>query len=437
MSWFERIIFKKIPLWFFLLVSLFLLGGILFATYATYKLDRIHNKLPFIAFAIEKTVITIDPFLKATYQLITNGFINPQIINVNFPTGFSSFNDDAKQGYFLVSAYDVDKSVSSVFLYDLKTQNLLYEWSPNINNLLNKVSNQYMPIGDVDQPQNFRAQHPIMTDDGGVVFSSGEGLLVKLDKNSNIEWHIERHFHHSIEPGLEKDTFISQIIVDNPPILPNGKKIIHLRNDGYVIFSGKGKIIEERSLAQILIDNGYIGLLFGTIWQEDRIHLNDAEYIKETDGFVQRGDIMMSARNISTVLLYRPSENRIVWLKTGPFLNQHDIDYIGEGKFSIFGNDNVEGSEFTDKRLVQEYSSIYIYDMLTDNVLKKLELKSARISINSQGRLDVLENGNYFIDDGQRALILDSKGNIIISYSHKAGEGLIGAMHWTRFIPNL
>ena len=99
-----------------------------------------------------------------------------------------------------------------------------------------------------------------------------------------------------------------------------------------LLFSGKGKIIEERSLAQILIDNGYIGLLFGTIWQEDRIHLNDAEYIKETDGFVQRGDIMMSARNISTVLLYRPSENRIVWLKTGPFLNQHDIDYIGEGK---------------------------------------------------------------------------------------------------------
>ena len=97
-------------------------------------------------------------------------------------------------------------------------------------------------------------------------------------------------------------------------------------------------------------------------------------------------------------------------MKTGPFLNQHDVDYIGEGKFSIFGNDNVEGSKFTDKRLVQEYSSIYIYDMLTDNVLKKLELKSARISINTQGRLDVLENGNYFIDDGQRALILDSKG---------------------------
>ena len=75
--------------------------------------------------------------------------------------------------------------------------------------------------------------------------------------------------------------------------------------------------------------------------------------------------------------------------------------------------------------------------MLTDSVLKKLELKSARISINTQGRLDVLGNGNYFIDDGQRALILDSNGNIMISYSHEVGEGLIGAMHWTRFIPDL
>ncbi|MCH8857610.1 MAG: hypothetical protein IIA03_15585, partial [Proteobacteria bacterium] len=50
-------------------------------------------------------------------------------------------------------------------------------------------------------------------------------------------------------------------------------------------------------------------------------------------------DVVLSARNISTVFLFRPSTGKIVWLKTGPWLNQHDVDYHGNGNYTIFGND--------------------------------------------------------------------------------------------------
>ena len=124
---------------------------------------------------------------------------------------------------------------------------------------------------------------------GFLLISSGHGLLVRLNKDSSIKWHIERQFHHSIEKGINDNTFISQIRINKPVILSNMKELAPIQNDGYVIFSGNGKILEERSVAQILIDNGYTGLLFGTMSREsDRIHLNDAEFIRESDEFVKK-----------------------------------------------------------------------------------------------------------------------------------------------------
>ena len=57
------------------------------------------------------------------------------------------------------------------------------------------------------------------------------------------------------------------------------------------------------------------------------------------DKYVKKGDIAFSSRHLSTVFLYRPDE-KIIWLKSGPWLAQHDIDYLGEGIFSIYGNNN-------------------------------------------------------------------------------------------------
>lgn len=150
------------------------------------------------------------------------------------------------------------------------------------------------------------------------------------------------------------------------------------------------------------------------------------------DKFVERGDIMISARNVSSVFLYRPSTNKIIWLKSGPFLNQHDINYLGNGIFSIFGNDNVRGRRIN-PRLVQQYSRIYFYDMSKDKIVKIIDLKKSKTSINSQGRSRILDNGQIFIDDGVRAMILSKDGDILLRYSHKQGDKVVGAMRWSRY----
>ena len=426
----EKFLFKKIELWIFLIVILiFLIGSITFAWLARYSIE-LENYSPKLALIVNKIMDPVNIFFKTTHQIVTTKSPNPLLIKVEFEPGFKIQDGYKNDGYFLISAYDEKFKENSIFLYSLIDQKLLKTWSPNVKKLNTLISNDYK-LTPQDQPMVFRSLHPLLLPDGGIIISSGEGLLVRLNRSSEIVWFIESHFHHSIEQGLNNKTILTNIWMDEPLIFKTGE-FSKIRNDGYAVVSLDGKILEERSIAQILYDNEYHGLLFGQKWEYDRIHLNDAEFITQSDEFVERGDIMISARNISSVFLYRPSTNKIIWLKSGPFLNQHDVNYIGNGFFSIFGNDNVRGRRLN-PRLVQQYSSIYFYDMSKDEIIKIKELNESNISINSQGRSKVLDNGQIFIDDGERAMILSKDGDILLRYSHKQGDKIIGAMHWSRY----
>ena len=54
-------------------------------------------------------------------------------------------------------------------------------------------------------------------------------------------------------------------------------------------------------------------------------------------------DHVLSIRKLSTVALVQPDSGKIKWLKTGPWLNQHDVNPLGNDRYSIFGNDVVRG----------------------------------------------------------------------------------------------
>ena len=355
MGRFEDIIFRVIPVWLYLITIIFFVFFAASIIYVTYNLDDLSRKVPKFTKPVETTLVHFDSAMTSVLSFFVNGFSNPRILKVDYPTGIFFDNNTNLKGYVLVSAYEPSIQQSRIYLYDLENKTTVWTWDIALNTLNEKISDKYKKT-EYDYTQNFRAQHPILTDDGGLIVSSGEGLLAKFDIAGRYQWHNERHFHHSIERGIKDNTFISQIITLDKPRLPNGNLLNKIRNDGYVVFDDEGKILEERSVAQILIDNGYLGLLMGTKWQDDRIHLNDAEFIEETDKYVRKGDLMLSSRHLSTVMFYRPSTNKIIWLQNGPFLNQHDIDYLGNGEFMIFGNDNLN---FGDRRLVEDYSSLY------------------------------------------------------------------------------
>ena len=74
----------------------------------------------------------------------------------------------------------------------------------------------------------------------------------------------------------------------------------------------------------------------------DPLHINDIEIARESNGFWERGDLVFSARAPDLVFIFRPSTGKVVWQKRGPWLRQHDPDFLEDGRISVFGNDFID-----------------------------------------------------------------------------------------------
>lgn len=435
----EQIIFSKVQLWLVMLLMMIgalgtlVFGWVVFRTATKPQAERWVSPLalqiaqiPEHALTLMETGVEID----ADGQLVQrNTQIEPF---AEFSGMFREEEDFVDGGLMLVSAYNDREKISTVYLYDLATDERLWEWIPKYDQIAAKAPSiqRFIQAGQPVPGENgralFRTQHPYLMENGDIIVTSGEGVLVRLDPFGNVVWLSDLHYHHSIH-RMPDGNFIVPVIVST-------KK--GYRDDGYAIVSPDGKVIEARSIVDILVRNGYRGLVFGVgPWEHDLIHLNDAEPMMESDGFVQEGDIAFSIRHLSTVLLYRPSTDEIIWLETGPYFIQHDVDYLGEGKFVVFGNDYLRGPGWS----LLGHSNIYHYDMTTGKftlpygkVFKERQLRTP-----TQGLQRILRNGDAFVSitDSHQLMRISPEG-IRWRYSSPLFEtepGYVGALHWSRY----
>jgi hypothetical protein len=337
----------------------------------------------------------------------------------------SAFSDP---GYLLLSRYSGRHRQVVVDLVRIQGFERLYRWIPPIKKILRQTRRDMYE----NSVQGYRVQHPLLLPDGSLVFHSGEGALVKIDKKSRISWIINEHFHHSIELDHNNHLFVPIVTYKNRVKIPS-----EYRDDGYAVISLDGEIIEKYSMVKILMDNGYRGLLLGVgVYESDLLHCNDIQPIFEDNGDARKGDIAVSIRHISSVLLYRPSIGTVLWLKTGPWLNQHDINILDDGRYSIFGNDMYRINE-DDGLPVGEISNVYLYDPSTDSIDTPYTavLQRAAVYSESRGRSRILPNGDVYIEetDSHRLLRLSTEA-LRWEYVNMVEEKTSGALHWCRYL---
>ncbi len=185
-------------------------------------------------------------------------------------TGFlridSTFVDP---GYTVVSRFSPDHDQVVIELVRLRDFEMLHRWIPPIEEILER--------GPRDQGDNsrdgYRAQHPLLLDGGSVVFTSGEGALVRIDRDSRLEWMNTRTFHHTIERDARGNLLVPVFLEEPVRELP-----VPYLDDGYAVVSPDGQILEEHSVVDLLVSAGYRGLVMGIgLFEEDRIHLNDVQ----------------------------------------------------------------------------------------------------------------------------------------------------------------
>lgn len=329
------------------------------------------------------------------------------------------------EGFLLISRYSKAHKQTVVELFDIANQRVMHTWVPDLEAIF-KAAPGF--TSGINTRVAYRSQNPLLMPNGDIVTGSGEGPLVRLDLCGKPVWAIDRHFHHSLEQDASGNIVAASMTSRNE-LIPGVK----VRDDGIAIISPEGEVIREYSLSQIFLDNDLDTLLFGVgVFEEDRFHLNDVQPLR---GKSASDGLLLSMRNLSTVALFKPETGKIEWLKTGPWLNQHDAEDLGNGWVSIFGNQFIRGPE---KFHHEDRSEIFFYQPRTGRIKTPFRqiFADEKIRTAYEGRAQILDNGDAFVEETLRfRLIRMSEQKLRWVYVNNVTAKTGGALHWSRYLP--
>ena len=259
--------------------------------------------------------------------------------------------------------------------------------------------------------------------DGSLVGRSGDFLL-RMDVCSNVEWQKRLKVHHSIEMDADGN-FWAPLKVEPSTVSGASSKF---RDHGLLRFSPSGEVLSRISLSDILVRGGYRHLLYAVKHYEyDPLHINDVEPVLQ-DGLIwRRGDLFVSLRTNSVVFLYRPTTDDVVWLQSGPWLHQHDVDVVSESEISIFSNNAIRAND--GRRQVLGANEVYIYDFATGEARSpwREAMKRHEVRTVTKGAATLFDDGGVMVEEHNygRVLRLSADGEVRWSYVNRASDGRV------------
>lgn len=273
-----------------------------------------------------------------------------------------------------------------------------------------------------------------LMENGDVVFNFENLGLVRLDACGNTVFRLPYQTHHSIhedESGiiwLPGQTTYYQKWDEYPGFEPPFK------DDTIARVSQRGELLETVSVMKLLDQNNLMGLTLMSSLDSrdprptgDLFHLNDVEVFPSTiaEGVFKHGDVMISLRNINTVLVYDPKTLAIRFISTGRFVRQHDPDFIDGNRISVYDNNNLPGAKDKHSKIV-EVSAI-------DGSVRPLFTGSKAQPFYStiMGKHQWLSNGNLLVLESMngRAMELRPDNTLVWSYNNIIeGTNKVGIM---------
>lgn len=291
-------------------------------------------------------------------------------------------------------------------------------------------------LTEMQRPKSAPGGHihgAIITGDGDLVFNFEYLGLMKMDRAGNVLWRLPVRTHHSVFQADNGNYWVCAAMdraLSNsfPAIKPDAY------DDHILEVSPNGKIIQQISMIELLEKNDLRGLLFmnGDVAPQvtpaiggDFLHLNDVEVYPAhlAEGFFRHGDIMVSMRDISTVLVFDPDTWKIKFRATGFFNNQHDPDFVDSETITLFDN-NPHG--YADRAPYSRILSIHAPSGEYRVVYEGNEEHPFYTDI--MGKHQWLPDGNLLITESRkgRAFEVTPEGKTVWEYVNRLDDGLIG-----------
>ena len=279
----------------------------------------------------------------------------------------------------------------------------------------------------------------LVTLDNDLGFSPIGYAAVLLDKDSNIIWKFSKMAHHQVD--VASDGRIAVMLNDEITQPWEGLNIkVPFREDQVVILSPEGQQRQYISILRAIQDSPWKGVLKHIRQQksfDDKLHANAAKFITAEQAELlpnaREGDLLISLRNIDTILVLDPRREKVRWAMRGPWMMQHDPHILSNGNIMLFDNHgglkNPRQSRILEidphtNQIVWEWPGEIEFDMYT--------------SVN--GALEPLENGNVLIAESSRGRMLEvtREGEVVWEYivperrefKTRTGEVILGIKVW-------
>jgi hypothetical protein len=291
------------------------------------------------------------------------------------------------------------------------------------------------------EPPGTHIHGAILMDNGDLIFNFEQLGMARVDIHSRVVWRLPRRTHHSIYQAESGNLWVPGMITHEEPL--DWLSYYLPEFDEYTILEiepSKGQVLREFSLFKLFQGNDLHGLLYLSSLglhpesQGDTLHLNDVELFPDhlTPGFFQPGDVMISLRNINAILVFDLETGKKKFLSTGPFVRQHDPDFIDGDTISIFdNNDSAPASSGVQSRILLQ------------------DAPSGDVSVAYQGSpehpffTDLLgkhewqKNGNILITDSRngRVFEVDPDGEILWEYYNIIEDGVVGLVETAHRLP--
>ena len=383
-----------------------------------------------------RVIDVIDEFggygLPFSYRLLIPKEPDPGRASIGFPSSHDN-------GYLLFAGVDKQERSQVVKLISVATGADIIVWRPDWGKIA-AASSPSMSRDGFDA-RGLLPTHPLLLANGAVVFTTGFSL-VNIDICGKTEWVIPEDFHHSVEAAPDGTLWVPSVSSDgyawNPGL--GGR----FRDDAITNVDGSGKVMRRISVAGILERNGLLSILLGSqgnSLNSDPVHLNQISIATRQSAFWKPGDLLLSLRNLSVLLVYRPSTDRVIWLKSGPWVNQHSAFFYGDSKVVLFNNNALpflSGLGLGDVYLPPSFASgVMTYDFSTGEVHQPFEKMLMELGVRTidQGRVQLLSDGGVFIEETRSARHLRfSPDRLLWARTNSFDSKTNGAVSWARYL---
>jgi len=428
---FERLMARALPVWVLALtIQIMLLGMIVFGAIVDHTaagsgrlgyLGKISLQIASIPLTIVRATEPDQRMnVKEILPILPDGlWVNPN----------AGFQDD---GYLLISRYRPERKRYVVEIISITGGKVLHSYAPNVG-AINARSRIETPLVDLKWDRGeaiYMMRHPMLTPNGGII-SQNDSPLVSIDRCSKIEWAIDGIFHHAIERDAGGNYWVGY----RYPKPAQSDVSTKFRDEALAQVSPSGKLLRLIPVRDILRHNNLLRLIDSYGYTDDPYHLNDIEPALVDSKFWKAGDLFLSFRNFSGLVLFRPATGKVIWLRQGLTLAQHDIQILDDHRIAVFDNNARAGWP----RLVVEGSNrIMFYNFTTDKVSHPFDaaLAKEKVATPAQGRQIILANGDTVIEETERGRILRlaPDGTVRWRYISARTDGARTLLGWSRYL---